>query len=141
MEDLGASIFHNLPNDLIRKILLYDEHFIRRKGEIISIIPKTDNRYKLLHFITFTLQHMEKHAHHTIIRYKFSNLYNYEERQMNNSDLFEVSLHEYNDAIKYSIWIGKQYPKTIPCTKKQDYYIEKPLEYNWMYTYFEYVRQ
>jgi hypothetical protein len=32
--------FCKLPLDIIKYILLYDEHFIMRKGEIISIIPK-----------------------------------------------------------------------------------------------------
>ena len=43
-------IFCNLPDDIINNILLYDERFIVRKGVVISIIPKTDNRYKLLNF-------------------------------------------------------------------------------------------
>lgn len=41
-------IFHKLPQDIISYILLYDEHFIIRKGKIISIIPKTDYRYNLI---------------------------------------------------------------------------------------------
>ena len=49
------SIFCKLPLDIIKYILLYDEHFIIRKGGIVSIIPKTDYRYTLLNFITFNL--------------------------------------------------------------------------------------
>lgn len=33
-------IFSSLPDDIIKNILLYDDHFIMRKGEIVSIIPK-----------------------------------------------------------------------------------------------------
>ena len=44
----NTNIFRNLPNDIINYILLYDDHFILRKGKIISIIPKTDERYKKL---------------------------------------------------------------------------------------------
>ena len=51
--------FCKLPFDIIKYILLYDEHFIIRKGEIISIIPKTDYRYILLNFITFNLEYFE----------------------------------------------------------------------------------
>ena len=41
-------IFCNLPHDIIKNILLYDQHFTMRKGEIISIITKSDNIYKLI---------------------------------------------------------------------------------------------
>jgi hypothetical protein len=41
-------IYHNLPQDIINYILLYDPHFNMRKGKIISIIPKTDYRYNLI---------------------------------------------------------------------------------------------
>jgi hypothetical protein len=133
-------IFDKLPNDIIKNILLYDKHFIMRKGNIISIIPKTDYRYKLLNFITYKLDYIEKKNHQVRYKYYFPNLYNYDGRQINNSDLIEVTINEYNDIIKYSIWIGRQYPKTINCNKKQNYYIEKPLEYNWIYTEFEYFR-
>jgi hypothetical protein len=42
------NIFHKLPQDMINYILLYNEHFSMRKGKIISIIPKTDDRYNLI---------------------------------------------------------------------------------------------
>ena len=48
------SIFCKLPLDIIKYILLYDEHFIMRKGEIVSIIPKTDYRYILLNLAKIT---------------------------------------------------------------------------------------
>ena len=133
-------VFCNLPCDIIKNILLYDEHFIMRKGEIISIIPKTDNRYKLLNFITLNLDSIEKFNNETRYNYYFHNLYNYEGRQKNNSDLIQVTINEYNNIIKYSIWIGKQYPNFFICNKKQKYYIENPLEYNWIYNEFDYVR-
>ena len=134
-------IFCNLPYDIIKNILLYDEHFIMRKGEIISIIPKSDNRYKLLNFITLKRNSIENLTNNTIrYEYYFNNLYDYEGRQINNSDLIQVNINEDNDIIKYSVWIGKQYPKFFICNKKQNYYIENPLEYNWIYTEFEYIR-
>jgi len=46
-------IFCNLPLYIKKYILSYDEYFIIRNGEIISIIPKKDYRYKLLNYITF----------------------------------------------------------------------------------------
>lgn len=134
-------VFCNLPCDIIKNILLYDEHFIMRKGEIISIIPKTDNRYKLLNFITLNLHSIENFNNKTKYNYYFNNLYNYEGRQKNNSDLIQVTINEYNNIIKYSIWIGKQYPNFFISNKKQKYYIENPLEYNWIYNEFEYIRR
>ena len=135
------SIFCKLPLDIIKYILLYDEHFIMRKGEIVSIIPKTDYRYILLNFITFTLDYLENYNNELRYKYYFPNLYNYEGRVKNNSDLIQVNINENNDFIEYSIWIGKQYPKSIICNKKQNYYIEKPLDYNWIYAEYEYIRR
>ena len=134
-------IFCKLPLDIIKYILLYDEHFIMRKGEIVSIIPKTDYRYILLNFITFTLDYLENYNNELRYKYYFPNFYNYEGRVKNNSDLIQVNINENNDFIKYSIWIGKQYPKSIICNKEQNYYIEKPLDYNWIYTEYKYIRR
>ena len=68
-------IFHKLPLDIIKHILLYDEHFIMRKGEIISIIPKTDNRYILLNLITINLDYLENYNNELRYKYYFQNLY------------------------------------------------------------------
>jgi len=134
-------IFSNLPHDIINYILLYDEHFIMRKGEIISIIPKTDDRYRVLHFITFCLEYFEIYNNELRYKYYFPNLYNYEGRQMNNSDVIQIDVNENDDFIKYSVWIGKQYPKSINRNKcRQMYYIENSLDYNWVYTQYEYIR-
>ncbi len=133
--------FCKLPLDIIKYILLYDEHFIMRKGENISIIPKTDYRYILLNFITFNLNYLENYNNELRYNYYFPNLHNYEGRVKNNSDLIQVSINEKKNFIKYSIWIGRQYPKSITCNKTQNYYIEKPLDYNWIYTEYEYIRR
>ena len=134
-------IFCKLPDDIIKNILLYDEHFIMREGVITSIIPKTDYRYKLLHFFMTKLRIKEK-LHNTIkYTYHLPNLYNYKGIQAHNSDLINVNINEYSNFVKYSIWIGRQYPKHFICNKKQIYYIENPLEYNWIYTKYEYIRK
>ena len=92
-------LFRNLPNDIINHILLYDERFIMRKGNIVSIIPKTDYRYNLLKFITLNLRYVENYNNHMIrYMYGFPNLYNYEGRLLNNSDMIQVNLYEYNDC-------------------------------------------
>ena len=134
--------FCKLPLDIIKYILLYDEHFIMREGEIISIIPKTDYRYILLNFITFNLIYFENNNNELRYKYFFPNLYNYEGRVKNNSDLIQVNINENDDFIKYSVWIGKQYPKSVNRNKyRQLYYIENSLDYNWIYTQYEYIRR
>jgi hypothetical protein len=133
-------IFHKLPLDIIKHILLYDEHFIMRKGEIISIIPKTDPRYTLLNFVTLNLDYVESIDRELRYKYYFNNLYDYEGRQPTNSDLIQVHIKEKDDFIQYSIWIGKQYPTSIFAHKKQMYYIENPFDYQWIYTEYDYIR-
>ena len=83
-------IFEKLPTDIIKKIVLYNDNFIIRKGEIISIIPKNDYRYKLLSNITLKLNKIYGNNRYN---YFFPNLYNYEERT-NNNDLFQISIEE-----------------------------------------------
>jgi hypothetical protein len=134
-----AFIFEKLPADMIKKILLYNDNFTIRKGEIVSIIPKNDYRYKLLSKITLKLN---KIYDNICYNYFFPNLYNYEERNNNNNDLFQVSINEQsNGEIKYSVWIGRQIPKIFECNKRQFYHIENPDEYNWIYTEYEYIRK
>jgi len=136
------NIFAELPKDLINKIILYDDQFIMRKGDIVSIIPKTDYRYELLKFTTLKLRYVENYNPITTkYIYGFPNLYNYEGRSLNNPDMIQVNMNEYDDFIKYSFWIGRQYPKSFICNKKQNYYIENKLEYNWIYTEFDYIRK
>ena len=132
-------IFDNLPLDIIKKILLYNENFTIRKGEIISIISKNDYRYKVLNSITIKLN---KIYDNICYNYDLPNLYNYEGRNNTNNDLFQISINkDENGDIKYSIWIGRQYPKIFECNKKQYYHIENPIEYNWIYTEYEYIRK
>lgn len=48
---LSNSLFSKLPLDIIKEILLYDSHFVRRNNNrIVCIhkIPRSDFRYKLL---------------------------------------------------------------------------------------------
>ena len=133
-------IFPNLPMDIINMILLYDEHFIMRKGKIISIIPKSDDRYNLLNFITLKLQSIDKLITYDRYNYHFTNLYNYEERHVDNSDLMQVAIKQNKNNIKYSIWIGKQYPKSFICNKEQPFLIENS-GYHWKYIEYSYTRR
>jgi len=108
-----------------------------RKGKIVSIIPKSDMRYKILSFITLTLHHVSKFSFKTIYKYNFNNLYN--EERINNGDLMQVEIKECKKSITYSIWTGKQYPKSF-CNKEQPYIVESP-DYGWKYVEYKYVRK
>jgi hypothetical protein len=44
----NLNLCRQLPNDIKCKILLFNENFIMRNGEIITIIPKSDERYRML---------------------------------------------------------------------------------------------
>jgi len=131
-------IFSKLPMDLIYMILLYDEHFIMRKGKIVSIIPKSDYRYKLLSFITLDIGYIVKDYNRTRYNYNFKNVYNYEERKINNSDIIQVDIRESKNGIKYSIWTGRQYPQSF-CNKDQSFLVEST-DYGWKYIQYEYTR-
>ena len=133
-------IFSSLPIDIINNILLYDEHFIMRKGEIISIIPKTDDRYKLLNYITFNNNYINFENNIYMYKYYFQNLYN--NIDIKNDEIIQIHLTENKDNIEYSFWIGRKYPKSInyELGKKQIYNLENQLEYNWVYTNFEFIR-
>ena len=135
-------LFSNLPMDVIKYILLFDKHFIIRKGEIVSIILKSDYRYNLLKYITFKNCIIEKF--HDMVRYNYEyyNLYDYHKRGNNNDDLIQVSISEKNDTVKYVVWLGRQKPNSIMVTnKRQIYFIKNPKEYHWDYIEFEYIRK
>lgn len=42
------NLCNKLPSDIKSKILLFNENFIMRNGEVITIIPKSDERYAML---------------------------------------------------------------------------------------------
>ena len=134
------NIFCKLPLDVKKYILLYNEQFIMRNGEMISIIPKTDERYHMLNFITFKIDYIEKYDNITKYLYKFPNLYNYPERENNYSDFMQVNIDENNKFVKYTIWIFKEYLLSNHCKYESNYCIENTLEYNWNYIYYEYTR-
>jgi hypothetical protein len=135
-------IFCKLPNDIKKYILLYDEHFIVRNGKIISIIPKTDYRYKLLNNITSTSYHIKKNDNTYVYRYFFQNFCNYFDGEIKNDEIIEIQVIENEDNIEYSFYIGRQYPKSIHYEfgKKQIYYIANGSEPYFYYTNFEFIK-
>ena len=135
------NIFGKLPLDIIKYILLFNEQFIMRNGEMISIIPKTDERYDLLNFITFKLDCLERNHNITKYLYRFPNLHNYPERDNEfYSDSIQVNINENNEFVKYTIWICKQYQIWNDCKHESNDHIEKTFEYNWKYIQYEYTR-
>lgn len=142
-DGMKVFIFSKLPTDVIKYILLFDEHFIIRKGKIIDIIPKSDYRYQLLKFITFQECIIEELGNFTRYNYSLYNLHNYKGRNNNNSDLVQVSLYsnEINDSLEYVVWIGRQKPKNVLTSKRQIYGIENSKKYNWVYIECKYIRK
>jgi len=132
-------IFCNLPIDIKKYILLYDKHFIIRKGKLFSIIPKTDYRYKLLNFITCIPNYIKKYNNTYVYRYFFQNIGN---QEIKNNEIIEIHLIENKDYIEYSFYIGRKYPKTNDCEfgKKQIFHIQNILEPYFYYTNFEFIR-
>ena len=131
-------LFCTLPMDIIKYILLFDEHFIIRKGEIISIIPKSDYRYNLLHYVT--LQNCVIKRFPNMTRYNYE-LYNYHERCGSDNDLIQVTILETNNIVEYVVWIGRQKLNSMMTTHKQHYVITNPDTYHWEYVEYEYIRQ
>ena len=42
---------HNLPQDIVNKILSYDNRFIIRNDTVMTVISKDDYRYRLLEYV------------------------------------------------------------------------------------------
>jgi hypothetical protein len=134
-------IFCNLPIDIKKYILLYDEHFIVRNGKIISIIPKKDYRYKLLNYITCRPDYIKKIDNIYVYRYFFHNFCKYYDGKIKNDEIIEMHLIENEDNIEYSFYIGRRYPKSIHSEfGKKQIYRENRLEPYFYYTNFEFIR-
>ena len=136
-------VFSKLPLDVIKYIITFDKHFILRNGQIISIIPKDDYRYNLLHYITLKEKDnwifIKEHRYEYII----PNLYNIIERknQSIENDMVHVSiLNNNNGSIQYTIYIGRLKPKDKNMRKKQIYYKGNLSDYDWHYILYEYTR-
>lgn len=116
--------------DVIKYIFSFDQHFVIRNGEIVSIIPKSDYRFNLLKFITFKCCGEIEHFHgKTRYNYCFHNLHDYSKRYINSDDLFQVAINEKEDKVEYEIWIGRQKIKSSETWKDQMYFINNPKKY------------
>jgi hypothetical protein len=74
--------YTKLPIDIIKHIITYDKHFIVRKNKLVSIIPKDDYRYNLLHYITLTEEDNWIFNQERRYEYIMPNLYDIIERKV-----------------------------------------------------------
>lgn len=133
------SIFSRLPNDIINYILVFNERFTIRNGELVSIISKNDYRYKLLHYITVRLVNTENIPNNKINqKFSLDNLYDMTERkeQYVDNDMIEVRMDLSSSVVKYNIFIGRLKPKD-DIERKSLFYVGDLLNYTWyFYDYF-----
>ena len=146
---MSVSIFGKLPLDVILyEILPYDPHFIIRKGELVSIIPKNDERYKILQKIT-----IKKTGIYIIgdynTRYEYSfhkNIYNHPVvlESTIEDDILESTIYfQENGDIQYDITISRLVPiNKIQSLKNVHYIILSDItNYVWYYQHFSYIRK
>lgn len=133
------SIFSKLPNDIINYILVFNERFIIRNGELVSIISKNDYRYKLLHYITIRLVNTVDRPNNKInLMFSLNNLCDIVERkeQYVDNDMIEVRMDLSNSVVKYNIFIGRVKLKD-DIERKSLFYVGDLLNYTWhFYNYF-----
>ena len=132
------SIFSKLPNDIINYILVFNEHFTIRNGELVSIISKNDYRYKLLHYITIRLVNTVNRHNNINLMFNLNNLCDIVERkeQYVDNDMIEVRMDLSNSVVKYNIFIGRLKLKD-DIERKSLFYVGDLLNYTWhFYNYF-----
>jgi hypothetical protein len=132
------SIFSKLPNDIINYILVFNERFIIRNGELVSIISKNDYRYKLLHYTTIRLVNTVNRHNNINLMFSLNNLCDIVERkeQYVDNDMIEVRMDLSNSVVKYNIFIGRLKLKD-DIERKSLFYVGDLLNYTWhFYNYF-----
>ena len=137
--------FTKLPNDIINHIVTYDKHFIIRKNKLVSIIPKDDYRYNLLHYICLKLiNSINMSEDELCYQYIFPNICTNIERTKNyvDNDMFQIRISFTNNIINYSCYIGRLLPKNDNKVKKISIYFEKDVSnYEWRYIIYDYERK
>lgn len=142
-------LFMKLPPDITNHIISFDKHFILRKGELVSVIPKDDERYKILHYVTLRLSrpprihiHPSECSHKSEYVFDFPNLYYNNERKVQNidNDMFEVRIHISEDFVLYNFFIGRLKPLNGNLNKQLRYYNGDLKDYDWYYIDYNYIR-
>ena len=137
--------FTKLPNDIINHIITYDKHFIIRKNKLVSIIPKDDYRYSLLHYNCLSLSRIVNISKKEILyQYNLPNICNINERIINyvDNDMLQIRMYFTRNSIKYYCYIGRLIPKNDNKVKKISIYFEKDISnYEWRYLIYDYERK
>ena len=147
-------IYSKLPKVIIDYILCFNPQFIIRKGKLISIISKNDERYKILEYIT--LKPVENsNIYYSLLgmsnildkryQYEFHNQFNNLSSERRNqfivNDRMNVSMTIYkNGTIKYSIKIYKLKPIEICNNHLPRFYKGNMNDCNWNFIEYQYTR-
>jgi len=144
-------LFMKLPPDIINHIVSFDKHFILRKGELVSVIPKDDERYKILHFVTLHLNNPPKIRQYPPPKesiyaeyvFDFPNLYDINERETQhvNNDMFEARIRITQDFVLYNFFIGRLKPLNGNLNKQLRYYKGDLKDHDWHYIDYNYIRR
>jgi hypothetical protein len=141
-----VSIFSNLPDDIKKHILSFDNHFKIRRGQIVSVIPKDDFRYKLLEYITIRLTKVTRiFSNKFDYDYNFPNLFDIEDRkkQFIDDDMCQITIFYHENIITYRIFIGRLKPKETSrenTNKLQIFHKGNLIDYEWYYIEYYYSR-
>lgn len=131
-------LFADLPLDLIKNILLFDKHFIIRKNEIVTIIPKDDKRYSILNYIVLE-KDKEYHWDKNTYKYIFLNYYNKPTPNSVGNDSIYVTVYIKNKTVEYVIWIGRLKPANVEIKARQMY--DTVPGYEWNHITYRYTRK
>uniref|UniRef100_A0A6C0I4S7 Uncharacterized protein n=1 Tax=viral metagenome TaxID=1070528 RepID=A0A6C0I4S7_9ZZZZ len=98
-----------LPEEVVHLILLFDPRFKLRDGQIVSIIPKDDERYKILHTITRTRTYIHYKYEWILpnrfrLQYALPNIIKREPYEIE-GDMIDVGMDEKDDTLFYEVTI------------------------------------
>jgi hypothetical protein len=98
-------LFSKLPYNIIKYIITFNDQFIIRNGELVSVIAKTDYRYKILGSIILNFYSYEKWNNIERYYYKFHIFYPYE--KIINADFITIDVYNRLEVIDYKVnmWI------------------------------------
>jgi hypothetical protein len=152
---MEKSIFSKLPLDVIKYILVsFDERFILRNGNLVSIILKSDYRYKILETITIKPEKPPREYYNYlgndyIFNHKYNFFYHHSEKSLErikqyiNLDSINVNItiHK-NGIVQYFISIYRLKPKINSLHNKQIFYKGNlTQEYDWNMLMYSYIRK
>jgi hypothetical protein len=132
-------IFENLPLDVIKYILTFNENFLIANNKIISFILKNDFRYDILKYITLKYSYdcpVPKWCcikyHYEFVSNKYTSLWR--EKKLDYNDKLCVIITSSDKSIKYEIKIRRLQKRDYPnekykCMLRE--YVWKDIEYKY----------